>query len=218
MTHTVHPYAHRLGIIRDWRSRWFGRRGQYQEFLRADVLLREFLQKRLRGLFVAGLEIERGQDSLRLLVRSSRPGMIIGRAGEGSTKLKNDIFRFMRRRRLPIARDFKLDIEEVKNPETEAAILAQMVVEGLERRLPFRRVLKQVADKAMAQSRVAGVRLEVAGRLGGAEIARTEWLKRGRLPLQTFRADIDFAREEALLSYGVIGVKAWVYRVEESGK
>ncbi len=218
MTHTVHPYAHRLGIIRDWRSRWFGRRGQYQDFLRADVLLRDYLEKRLRGLFVAGVEIERGRDSMRLLVRSSRPGMIIGRAGEGSNRLKDDVLKFLRRHRAPLARDFRLDIEEVKNPETEAALLAQMVVEGLERRMPFRRVLKQIAEKAMAQRQVAGVRLEVSGRLGGAEIARTEWIKRGRLPLQTFRADVDFAREKALLSYGVIGVKAWVYRVEETKK
>jgi small subunit ribosomal protein S3 len=214
MSHKVHPYSHRLGIIRDWRSRWFATSGQYQEYLKADVLLREFLEKRLRGMFVDAIELERGRNTLRVIIKTSRPGMVIGRAGEGATRLKSDIVKLFTRIEATLPKDFRLDIEEVKNPESHARIAAQMVVEGLEKRMPFRRVAKQVMEKVMASRNVKGVRVAMAGRLGGAEMGRSENLKKGRLPLQTLRADIDFAREEALLPYGVIGVKVWIYRGE----
>ena len=212
MTHSVHPYSHRLGIIRDWQSLWFGRRGKYQEMLRADVLLREFLEKKLRGFYVNSIEVERGANSLRIIIKTARPGMVIGRSGEGSIKLKADIFKFFARIKAEVPKEFKLDIEEVKNPEASAAIVAQTVIEGLEKRMPFKRVLKQAVEKIMANRNVQGARIDVAGRLGGADIARSESLKRGRLPLQTLRADIDFARDEAHLSYGVIGIKVWIYK------
>ncbi|MEK7650423.1 MAG: 30S ribosomal protein S3 [Patescibacteria group bacterium] len=214
MSHKVHPYSHRLGIIRDWQSRWFGTRGQYQKFLKADVLLREFLEKKLRGLYVDALEIERGNNSLRLTIKTARPGMIIGRSGEGSTKLKQEVVKFLNSIKATVPKDFKLDIEEVKNPETHARIVGQMIAEGLEKRMPFKRVAKQAIEKAMGNRSVEGVRVTLSGRLGGSEIGRTETLKKGRLPLQTLRADIDFAREKAYLSYGVIGVKVWIYRGE----
>ena len=221
MSHKVHPYAHRLGIIRDWRSRWFGRprgsagaAGQYQKFLKFDVLLREFLEKRLRGMFVDAIEIERGSNSLHLIIKTSRPGMVIGRSGEGSNRLKNDIAKFAVTLKAPLPKDFRLDIEEVKSPESHARIAAQMIVEGLEKRMPFKRVAKQVMEKVMANRQVEGVRVGLSGRLGGGDMGRSENLKKGRLPLQTLRADIDFAREAALLPYGVIGVKVWIYRGE----
>lgn len=214
MSHKVHPYSHRLGIIRDWQSRWFGTRGQYQEYLKADVLLREFLDKKLRGLAVNTIDIERGRHSLRLTIRSARPGLMIGRSGEGSTKLRNDVVKFLRGIGADVPKEFKLDIEEVKNPETQARLVAQMIAEGLEKRMPFKRMMKQAIDKAMGNRDVGGVKVTLSGRLGGSEIGRTETLKKGRLPLQTLRADIDFAREKAYMSYGVIGIKVWIYRGE----
>lgn len=212
MTHSVHPYAHRLGIIRDWRSRWFGRRGRYQEFLKADVLLREFLEKKLKNFFVNSIEIERGANTLRVIVKTARPGMVIGRNGEGSIKLKAEIIALLKRLGAEIPPEFRLDVEEVKNPEAQAAVAAKLVIEGLEKRFPFKRVMRQVLEKIMANRQVEGARINLAGRLGGADIARSESLKRGRLPLQTLRADIDYARDEAHLSYGVIGIKVWIYK------
>lgn len=212
MSHTVHPYAHRLGILRDWKSRWFARDAKFREFLKTDVLLRRFLEKRLRGMYVSGIEFERNEKNLRVIVKTSRPGMIIGRSGEGSTKLKNDIVDYLKNRAKVNVPEVRLDIEEVRSPESNAVIIGHMVVEALEKRLPFRRVLKQTVEKAMANRDVKGVRIALSGRLGGADMARKEELKKGRIPLQTFRADIDFARVQAKLPLGIIGVKVWVYR------
>ena len=214
MSHTVHPYAHRLGIIRDWKSRWFGVGEKYKEFLQSDTLLRDYLEKRLRGFYVSDVHIERGRDTMRLVIKTSRPGMIIGRSGEGSDKLRKDIVKFIEKKNLAKSKDFKMDIEEIRNPEGDAHIVAFMVVEGLEKRLPYRRVLKQTIEKVMANRDVKGVRIVIAGRLGGTDIARSEELKRGRIPLQTFRADIDFSRERAHLPYGDLGIKVWIYKGE----
>ncbi len=214
MSHSVHPYSHRLGIIRDWKSRWFGVSGQYQEFLKVDVLLREFLEKKLRGMYVDSIDMERGQNSFKIIVKTSRPGMVIGRSGEGTAKLKADMLKFLKKIKADVPKVLAFEVEEVKNPEAHAAILAHMVAEGLEKRLPFRRVIKQTIEKAMASRDVLGVKVNLSGRLGGAEMSRTENLKQGRIPLQTLRADIDFAKEKAYLSYGVIGIKVWVYRGE----
>ena len=214
MSHTVHPYSHRLGILRDWKSRWFAVDGQYQDFLRGDVVLREFLEKKLRGMYVGSVDIERSQKSLRIIIKTSRPGFIIGRSGEGSVKLREEIAKLMRKHKLPIQGDLKLDIEEIRSPESNAAILGAMIAEGLEKRLPFRRVMKQTIDKAMANRDVQGVKVYLGGRLGGAEMARYETLKKGRVPLQTLRADVDFAKEKAHMSYGDIGIKVWVYKGE----
>lgn len=220
MSHTVHPYSHRLGVLRDWRSRWFATDKKYRDFLKADVVLRQMLEKRLRTMYVGGIEFERGAKTLRVIVKTSRPGLIIGRSGEGSTKLRNEMVEVLRKHKLEIP-DLKLDIEEIRSPESNALIVAQMAVEGLEKRLPFRRILKQTVEKVMANRDVKGVRIALSGRLGGAEMARHEELKKGRIPLQTFRADIDFARVRAQLPYGVIGIKVWIYRGEvfaEEGK
>lgn len=212
MTHIVHPYAHRLGIIRDWKSRWFGAKDDFKKSLKADILIRKFLEKRLRGSYVAGIEIERNAKTFRILVKTARPGMVIGRAGEGSVKLKNDILKEVARLNLDIPKDFKLDIEEVRSPESSALVVSEMVAEGLEKRLPFRMVLKQTIEKVMANREVKGARIAISGRLGGAEMARYEQIRRGGIPLQTFRADIDFAKNTARLPYGAIGVKVWIYK------
>lgn len=213
MTHTVHPYAHRLGIIRDWKSRWFAKTpAQYRENVMIDSTIRRFLKKRLRGNYVTSVEIERSEKQVRVLLKTSRPGLVIGRGGEGSVKLVKEMEEVVRKIRGLEPRKIRLDVEEVRSPESLAPVVAYMVAEGLEKRMPFRRVLKQTVEKVMANRDVQGVRISLAGRLGGAEMSRAEEIKRGRVPLQTLRADIDFAREVAYLPYGVLGVKVWIYR------
>lgn len=214
MSKVVHPYAHRLVTLRDWKSRWIAGDKKYQEYLKSDVLMREFLVKKLRGSYVSAVEIERSQKATKLIIRTSRPGLIIGRNGEGLQKLRADIDKLIRKQKLKVASDFKIEVVEIQNPDADAAIVAQSVAEALEKRLPFRRVLKQMAEKVMSTKGVQGVRIVVGGRLGGAEIARSEEVKRGSVPLQTIRADVDFAREKAHMAYGVIGIKVWIYRGE----
>jgi len=212
MSKIVHPYAHRLITLRDWKSRWFADPKKYVIYLKGDVLVRQYLEKKLRGMYVSSIEIERSRKATRFIIKTSRPGLIIGRNGEGATKLKEEISKKMDNLKLSRPEDFKLEIMEVSNPEADAAIVAYMIAEALEKRMPYRRVIKQIMEKIMAAHGVEGARIVLSGRLGGAEIARTEELKRGSIPLQTFRADIDFKRERATLSYGVVGIKVWIYR------
>ncbi|HEY4504061.1 MAG TPA: 30S ribosomal protein S3 [Candidatus Paceibacterota bacterium] len=213
MSHSVHPYSHRLGIIRDWKSRWFGVNKNYRTALKADLLIRQFLVKELRTFFLADVQIERNQKALRIIIRSSRPGMIIGRSGDGAVKLREKIFNLLKKNDIKLAgQELKIDIEEVKNPESNATIVAMIVAEGLEKRLPFRRVIKQTLEKVLANREVKGAKIKLSGRLGGADMARQEDLKKGRIPLQTLRADIDFAREKAHMTYGDIGIKVWIYK------
>lgn len=213
MTHTVHPFAHRLGILRDWKSRWFSATpAQYRENVKIDTAIRGHLKKQMRGMYVTAVEIERGEKLVRIIIKTSRPGLVIGRGGEGSEKITKGVKGVLKKLNLKEIPDVRVDIEEVRSPESQAAIVAYMIVEGMEKRMPFRRVLKQTVEKVIANRDVQGVRIAVAGRLGGAEMSRREEIKRGRVPLQTLRADVDFAREEAHLPYGVIGVKVWIYR------
>lgn len=215
MSHTVHPFSHRLGIIRDWKSRWFGTHRSYRSALKGDLLIREFLEKELRAYFLGGLDIERNQKVLRVIIKTSRPGMLIGKAGDGVVKLREKILFLLAKNNVSLnGQELKVDIEEVRNPESNAAITGLMIAESLEKRLPFRRVMKQTIEKVMANKEVQGIRIRLGGRLGGSEIARTEELKKGRIPLQTLRADIDFAREKAHMTYGDIGIKVWIYKGE----
>lgn len=165
-------------------------------------------------MYVGGIDIERGAKSLRVIIKTSRPGVVIGRNGEGAVKLKNDIAAILRKNKIPLQEEFRLDIEEIRSPESNASIVGQMIAETLEKRMPFRRVMKQTVEKVMANRDVKGVKIYLGGRLGGAEMARREVLKRGQIPLQTFRADIDFAREKAHMTYGDIGIKVWIYKGE----
>ncbi|MBU6388726.1 30S ribosomal protein S3 [Patescibacteria group bacterium] len=216
MTHTVHPYAHRLGIIRDWKSRWFtSDKKSYRENIKVDETIRRYLTKKLRGTYTSGIEIERSESELRVVLSTARPGLVIGRSGENAAKLRAELTAVVRkasRNALPAGKQVKFDIVEVRQPETDAAVVAYMIAEGLEKRMPFRRVLKQTVEKVIAVREVEGVRIALSGRLGGAEMSRKEEAKKGRIPLQTFRADIDFAHEQAYLPYGVIGIKVWIYR------
>ncbi len=213
MTHTVHPYAHRLGIIRDWKSRWFARDAKsYRENIKVDETIRRFLAKRLRGTYTSGVEIERSASTLRVVLSTARPGLVIGRSGENAAKLRKELAGVIHTAAPLDRRALKFDIVEMRQPETNASVVAYMVAEGLEKRMPFRRVLKQTVEKVIAAREIEGVRIAISGRLGGAEMSRKEELKKGRIPLQTFRADIDFAHEEAHLPYGVIGIKVWIFR------
>jgi small subunit ribosomal protein S3 len=215
MTHIAHPYIQRIGINRDWKSRWFTTNpAKFREYLRVDAALRKMLKTRLKGMSVDTLEIERSEKAIRLIIKTSRPGIVIGRSGEGINKLKKDIDLFLRKQKMSEPLELKIDIEEIRSPESSASIVGQMIAEGLEKRMTFRRVMKQTAEKVMANRDVEGVRISLGGRLGGADMARKEEIKRGRVPLQTLRADIDFARVEANLPYGVIGIKVWIYRGE----
>ncbi len=213
MSKVVHPYAHRLVTLRDWKSRWFGDE-DYKNLLKSDVVIREFLAKKLRGFYVSRIEIERNAKATKILVYTSRPGMIIGRSGEGVSKIKSEMVKALHRKNVDIPGDFKFDIVEVTNPDADASIIACSIAEALEKRLPYRRVMKQTIDKIMSARGVKGARIYLGGRLSGAEIARSEQIKRGSIPLQTFRADVDFAREKAHMSYGDIGIKVWIYRGE----
>lgn len=213
MSHSVHPYSHRLGIIRDWKSRWFGVNKGYRNALKADLLVREFLKKELRAFYLSDVQIERNQKAFHIIIRSSRPGTIIGRSGDGAVKLREKILKLMKKNDISLAgQELKIDIEEVRNPESNAAIVGLIVAEGLEKRLPFRRVLKQTLEKVLANREVKGAKIKLSGRLGGADMARQEDLKKGQIPLQTLRADIDFAKEKAHMTYGDIGIKVWIYK------
>lgn len=214
MTKVVHPYAQRLGILRDWKSRWFASGKKYKEQLRADILIREWLEKRLRGSYVSSIEIERSRKFVRIIIKTSRPGMIIGRQGDTAQKLRKDLFKFMKKNNIHVAEEVKIDIAEVTSPDSDAAIIAYGIVEALEKRMPFRRAMKMTKDKVMAVRGVKGVRIVVTGRLNGAEMARREEVKEGSIPLQTFRADVDYAMERANLPYGVLGVKVWINKGE----
>ena len=213
MGHSVHPYSFRIGILRDWKSRWFKNR-VYRQFLKSDILIREWLEGRLRGMYIANIEIERGQNEMNLILKTSRPGLLIGRGGEGIEKLRKEISGKAEKLNLNLPKNFKISVQEIKSPETHSKIVAQMIAEDLEKRMNFRRVLNQSLEKVMANRDVKGVKVALSGRLDGAEMARYEWLKRGQVPLTTLRADIDFARERAHLPYGDIGIKVWIYRGE----
>lgn len=211
MGHKANPVGMRIGITTSWKSRWFGGRS-YRKSLREDILLREFILSKWKSAAIAFVEIERSSGSLRLILGTSRPGVLIGRGGTGAEDLTHTIkHRFFPGKRI----DLKVDIQEVKHFEENALLVAEQVAEQLERRLPFRRVLKGTLDQVEKNRSIRGVKIEISGRLGGAEMSRREWLSRGTLPLHTLRADIDFAKATARTTYGAIGVKVWLYRGEK---
>ena len=211
MAHKVHPKAFRIKEITDWNSRGFYKK-KFSEYLKEDFKIREFLRKKLTKIGIEKIEIERFPGKLNIIISTARPGLIIGRGGGGIEELKKEMEnKIFKNKKL----ELKLEIREIKNPWLSAALSAQWVAQQIERRVPYRRVLKQALDKIIAYKEAQGVRIEVAGRLGGGEYARREWLKAGRLPRQTLRADIDYAQERAYCTYGVIGVKVWIYKGEK---
>ncbi len=200
------PISMRIGFTQDWKSRYFSKR-QLIDYLKDDVKIRSFLEKKLRFMSVAKVEIERSPGQLKVIIFTSRPGLIIGRAGSGSEELKKEIDRLIKNS-VPV----RIEIQEYKNAETSASIMAEQIVERIEKRVPFRRIIKQALAKIMASREVKGAKIEVKGRLDGAEIARTEHLEQGLMPLQKLTADVDFAKNTAYTTYGTVGVKVWIYR------
>jgi len=213
MTHRVHPKVFRIKEITDWDSRGFYRKN-LPEYLEEDLKIRVFLRKKLGRIGVEKIEIERFPGKINIIISSARPGLIIGRGGGGVEELKRDLEVILKPAKKD-KRELKLEIKEIRDPWSSASLSAQWIAQQIERRIPHRRILKQVLDKILASRGVEGSRVEVAGRLGGAEIARREWLKRGRLPLQTIRANIDYATARAFCTYGVIGIKVWIYKGEK---
>lgn len=212
MGHKTNPTGFRLGITTDWQSRWYGKKKDYIVQLRKDVEIREFVMKRWKSAAIASVQFERSTGALRVIIHTSRPGVLIGRGGTGI----EDLTRIVKKRFFAGKKvDLKIEVLEVKHMEENAMLVGQQVAEQLEKRMPFRRILKSTLDQVEGSQNVQGVKIEVAGRLGGAEMSRREWLSRGKIPLHTLRADIDFARTEAHTTYGVIGVKVWIYKGEK---
>lgn len=210
MSHSVHPKVFRIREIADWQARGFYGK-KIAPKLREDFEIREFLKKKIGKLGVEKSEIERSSNKINIIISSARPGLLIGRGGEGIEALKKELERKVFKNQ-PKPPEIKIEIKEVKSVWASAPLVAQWMASQIEKRISFRRVLKQARDKVMATGGVQGVRVELAGRLDGNEIARTEWLKSGKLPRQTIRADIDFAKEEAHCTYGIIGIKVWIYK------
>ena len=214
MGQKVNPVAFRLGLTQNWRSRWFNKK-KFQEFLREDYLVRSFLAKKLQKAGIDRIEIERLANALNIIIQAARPGLVIGRGGSGIEDLKKELKNLMRKKfGTPLKLDLRLSVEEVKGAETRAAIVAQGIVEQIEKRLPFRRVLKQSMERVAQSKDVQGVKIMIKWRLDGNEIARREWLRQGRIPLQTIRAEIDYAQATALTTYGTIGIKVWIFKKE----
>ena len=213
MGQKVHPYVFRIKNIYNWKSRWLNRK-KYREFLKQDVLLRDLIMKKLSSAGIKDIEIERLANSITILIQTARPGLVIGRGGEGVESLKKELEKIIRQENPKEKINLKLEIQEIRKPETEAAIIAKSMAEQIEKRVPYRRVLKRALAKIMENKEVKGAKVQVKGRLDGAEIARTEWLKEGRLPLQSLRANIDYAQATAYTTYGTVGIKVWIYKGE----
>lgn len=212
MAHKVHPKIFRIKEITDWDSRWLAKKRDFPKFLEEDFKIKEFLKKKLGLAGLERIEIERSPGKVNVIINSARPGLIIGRGGGGIEELKKDLEKNIFPKK---TQELRLEIREVPDPWKSASLVSQWMAQQLEKRIPYRRVLKQALDKITAKKEIQGAKVEVAGRLDGAEIARREWLKKGRLPRQTLRADIDYGQAEAYCTYGVVGVKVWIYKGEK---
>ncbi len=206
MGQKVNPTGMRLGIVADHRSVWYAERGMYSDYLLNDLEVRDYLRKRLAQASVSRIEIERPAQTARVTIHTARPGIVIGKKGEDVERLRAELYKLMR---VPV----HINVEEVRKPEVDALLVAQNVAQQLERRVQFRRAMRRVIQNAMRLG-AKGIKVRVAGRLGGAEIARAEVYHQGRVPLHTLRADIDYATAEAKTTYGIIGVKVWIFKGE----
>lgn len=209
MGQKVHPIGIRLGIVKDHNSVWYANSQNYAKNLINDIKVREYVEKKLEKASVSKVVIERPAQSARITIHTARPGVVIGKKGEDVDKLRRELTEMMG---VPV----QINIEEIRKPDLDAKLVAQNVASQLERRVMFRRAMKRVVQNAMRQG-AQGIKIQVGGRLGGAEIARSEWYREGRVPLHTLRADIDYAAYEALTGYGIIGIKVWIFKGEILG-
>jgi small subunit ribosomal protein S3 len=209
MGQKVHPTGIRLGIIKDWTSKWYADSKQYADLLNTDLEVRSFLKKRLAGASVSRIQIDRPAKNAHITIHTARPGVVIGKKGEDIDALRAEVARMMG---IPV----HISIEEIRKPELDAQLVAENIAQQLERRIMFRRAMKRAVQNSMRLG-AEGIKVNVAGRLNGAEIARSEWYREGRVPLHTLRADIDYGFAVANTTYGVLGVKVWVFKGEVFG-
>ncbi|MCD6528359.1 30S ribosomal protein S3 [bacterium] len=212
MAHKVHPKIFRIKNLSDWYSRWYNNK-EFRKELEEDYRIREYLEKKLRDCGVESIEIERFPGKIKVIINSARPGLIIGRGGRGLEEIQKEIKNKILGKKEP--KELKIEIKEIRNIWLYSSLVGQWIAQRLEKRMPYRRVIKQALDNVLSQKEVKGARIEVSGRLDGAEIARSEKIGQGALPRQTIRADIDYAHEEAFCPYGVIGIKVWIYKGEK---
>ncbi len=209
MGQKVHPVGIRLGIVKDWSSTWYAERGEYADNLNTDIAVRDLIRKKLSHASVSRIHIERPAKNAHIVIHTARPGIVIGKKGEDIGALRTQISHMMR---IPV----NITVEEIRRPELDAYLVAESVANQLERRIMFRRAMRRAVTNAMRLG-AEGIKVRVSGRLNGAEIARSEWHREGRVPLHTLRADIDYGFAEARTTYGVIGVKTWIFKGEILG-
>jgi small subunit ribosomal protein S3 len=209
MGQKVHPTGIRLGIVKDWTSKWYANSQVFPEYVRTDHLLREFIKTKLKDASVSRIHIERPAKKANITIHTARPGIVIGKKGEDIEKLRSDVARMIGMQ----IHDVRINISEVRKPELDAQLVAEGIAQQLERRVMFRRAMKRAVTNTMRVG-AEGIKVKVGGRLNGAEIARSEWYREGRVPLHTFRADIDYGFAEAHTTYGTIGVKVWIFKGE----
>lgn len=217
MAQKVKPNAIRLGITTTWSSRWFLNKNT-KFFLEEDLMIREFIRERLKDAGIVSIDIERASETIRVSIRAARPGLIIGRGGKGIEEMKEKLLRNLKKLRIansiPTKFTLNVNVEELKRTEIAAAVLGQQIATDLERRQPYRKVMKRAIENTMQNRDIKGIKIKLSGRLNGAEISRTEWLAKGRMPLSTLRANIDYAEATSFNTYGTIGVKVWLYKGE----
>ena len=206
MGHKVHPIGIRLGIARDWNSKWYATKKDFATYLIADIKTRDMLRAKLVQAGISRIQIERPAKTARITIHTARPGVVIGKKGEDIEKLRKEVSDLMG---VPT----HINVVEIRKPETDAQLVAESIAQQLERRIMFRRAMKRAVQNAMRLGAL-GIKVNVAGRLNGAEIARTEWYREGRVPLHTLRADIDFGYGKATTAYGIIGIKVWIFKGE----
>jgi small subunit ribosomal protein S3 len=209
MGQKVHPTGIRLGIIKDWTSTWYADSKDYADFLHADIKVREYVRKKLANASVSRVQIERPAGNARVIIHTARPGIVIGKKGEDIERLRVEISKMMG---VPA----HVSVEEIRKPELDAYLVAESVAQQIERRIMFRRAMKRAVTNTMRLG-AQGIKITVGGRLNGAEIARSEWYREGRVPLHTLRADIDYGTAEASTTYGIIGIKVWIFKGEVFG-
>lgn len=221
MGHKIHPTSFRLGVTKNWVSRWF-LRGKYPKFLEEDETIRKVINSKIGQAGIAAIEIERTAGNARVLIKAAKPGLVIGRGGKGVEELTRAILEAVKALRKNSEKKntsgLSVNVEELKRSEVSAQYVAQQIAWDIEKRMPYRRTIKKYIENTMQHKEVKGVKIMVAGRLDGGEIARREWLSRGPLPLQTLRADIDYGQVSAHCSYGIVGVKVWIYKGEVFNK
>ncbi|MDC0186458.1 30S ribosomal protein S3 [Gammaproteobacteria bacterium] len=213
MGQKVHPVGIRLGISKDWSSKWYSNSAQFPKNVNSDFIIRKELNAKLKDAAISRIEIERSSENVTIKIFSARPGIVIGKKGEGIETLRKDLAKLLG----TTINNVLLNINEIKKPELDAKLVASSITQQLERRVMYRRAMKRAVTNTMRLG-AEGIKVKISGRLNGAEIARTEWYQEGRVPLHTLKADIDYGLAEALTTYGIIGVKVWIFREEENKK